>query len=93
MNCANCDKTYGELIKTAYGYYLCEDYWDDYICTEAGRVEYFIGFCNEDYYPDEFDADFVYEVIKSYKLNNNLLDFTPEQLVEFEKKAKELGLF
>ncbi len=90
--CANCDKNAGELLKTAYGDFLCEDCWDDYICTDAGRLEYFIGFCREDYHPDEFDADFVYEAVKSYRINYNQLDFTAEQLTELENKAKELGL-
>lgn len=92
MRCANCDKDRGELLKTAYGDFLCEDCWDDYICSDAGRLEYFIGFCREDYHPDEFDADFVYEAIKSYKINYNMLDFTEEQRYKLESKAKELGL-
>ena len=92
MKCANCDKTQGEFLKTAYGDFLCEDCWDDYICSETGKLEYFIGFCREDYHPDEFDADFVGEVIKSYRINYEKLDFTAEQLTELEHKAKELGL-
>jgi hypothetical protein len=92
MRCAHCDKLGDDLIKTACGDWLCEDCWDDYICTDTGRLEYFIGFCRGDYHPDEFDADFVYEAVKSYKLNHNLLNFTAEQLVEFENKAKELGI-
>ena len=93
MVCANCGKTKGEFLKTAYGDYLCEDCWDDYVCTEAGMLEYFIGFCREDYHPDEFDADFVGEAIKSYRINYDKLDFTAEQLTELEHKAEELGLF
>ena len=92
MRCANCDKNAGELLKTAYGDWLCEDCWDDYICTDAGKLEYFIGFCREDYHPDEFDADFVYEAVKIYRINYDKLDFTAEQLTELENKAKELGL-
>ena len=92
MRCVNCDKTGGEFLKTAYGDFLCEDCWDDYICTEAGMLEYFLGFCREDYHPDEFDADFVGEAVKSYRINYDKLDFTAEQLTAFEHKAKELGL-
>lgn len=90
--CANCDSHHKELLKTAYGDYLCEDCWDDYICTDAGRLEYFIGFCREDYHPDEFDADFVYEAVKSYRINYEKLDLTAEQLTELEQKAIELGI-
>lgn len=92
MGCTNCGKTRGEFFKTAYGDLLCENCWDDYICTETGRLEYFIGFCREDYHPDEFDADFVYEAVKSYRINYEKLDFTTEQRTELENKAKELGL-
>jgi hypothetical protein len=90
--CANCGFRHEDLLKTAYGDFLCEDCWDDYICTDAGRLEYFIGFCREDYHPDEFDADFVYEAVKSYQINYDKLDITAEQLTELENKAKELGI-
>ena len=92
MRCANCDKTYGEFFKTAYGDWLCEDCWDDYICTSAGRLEYFIGICNGDYPIEEFDADFLCGVIKSWKANYTMIDFTPQQKFELEEKARELGL-
>jgi hypothetical protein len=92
MRCVNCDKTSGEFIKTAYGDWLCEDCWDDYICTEAGMLEYLIGICNGDYPVDEFDADFLGSVAKSYRLNYEKLDLTAEQLTEIEHKAMALGI-
>ena len=94
MCCANCFRPDDEceLIKTAYGDFLCEDCWYDYICSDAGKLEYFIGFCREDYHPDEFDADFVGEAVKSYRINYDKLDFAAEQLTELEHKAEELGL-
>ena len=92
MKCVNCEKTSGEFLKTAYGDYLCEDCWDDYICSEVGMLEYFIGICRGDYPTSEFDADFLYEAVKSYRINYEKLDFTAEQLTELEHKAKELGL-
>ena len=93
MRCANCDKTLcGDSFKTAYGDFLCEDCWDDYICTEAGRLEYLIGICHGDLPVEEFDADFLYEVAKSYRINYEKLDLTAEQLTEIEQKAMELGI-
>ena len=50
--CANCDTHHKELLKTAYGDFLCVDCWDDYICTDAGRLEYLIGICKGDYPAD-----------------------------------------
>ncbi len=90
--CANCDTHHNELLKTAYGDFLCEDCWDDYICSEAGRLEYLIGICRGDYPVEEFDAEFLGEVSKSYRINYNLLDLTAEELTKLEQKAKELGL-
>ena len=92
MICANCEETKAVLLKTAYGDFLCEDCWDDYICSDTGRLEYFIGFCREDYHPDEFDADFVYEAVKSWKTHYQMLDLTPTERLELEQKARELGL-
>ena len=92
MRCANCDKTRGEFLKTAYGDFLCEDCWDDYINTETGRLEYLIAICNGDCPIDEFDAEFLGEVAKSYMINYDKLDYTPQQRFELEEKARELGL-
>jgi recombinational DNA repair protein (RecF pathway) len=93
MRCANCDKTLGgDSFKTAYGDFLCEDCWDDYICSDVGRLEYLIGICYGDLPVDEFDADFLYEVAKSYRINYEKLDLTVEQITELEQKAMELGI-
>ena len=92
MFCANCYKTEGEFLKTAYGDYLCEDCWDGYICSDHGKLEYLIGICNGDYPVDDFDAEFLGEVAESYMHYYYMLDFTPTQRVELEEKAKELGL-
>jgi hypothetical protein len=93
MRCANCDKTVGEFLKTAYGDWLCEDCWDDYICSDVGRLEYLIGICYGDLPIEEFDADFLYEVAKSYRINYEKLELTREQKAALEEKAIELGLF
>lgn len=93
MRCANCNKTgSGDFFKTAYGDWLCEDCWDDYINTDMGRLEYLISICTGDCPVEEFDADFLYEAAKSYRINYNMLDLTAEQLTELEQKAKDLGI-
>lgn len=93
MRCANCDKTLDkDSFKTAYGDWLCEDCWDDYICSDAGRLEYLIGICHGELPIKEFDTDFLYEVVKSYKINYEKLDLTADQLAEIEQKAMALGI-
>ena len=92
MHCANCDKNHGEFLKTAYGDFLCEDCWDDYICSDVGRLEYLIGICYGDIPVEEFDAEFLGEVVKSWMINYSMLDLTPQQRYDIEQKAKELGI-
>lgn len=92
MICANCEETKAVLLKTAYGDFICEDCWDDYINTDTGRLEYLIGICNGDYPAEEFDAEFLGEVAKSYRMNYAMLNITHQQRFELEEKAKELGL-
>ena len=92
MGCANCGKTKGEFLKTAYGDFLCDDCWDEYICTEAGKLEYMIGICNGDYPASDFDADFLGEVAVSWMTHYNMLDFTPQQRFELEEKARKFGI-
>lgn len=92
MRCANCDKTDGEFLKTAYGDWLCEDCWDEYICTKVGMLEHLIGICKRDYPIDDYDADFLGEVAKSWRTHATMLDLTTEELTELEQKAIELGI-
>ena len=92
MYCANCGEKNCDLLRTAYGDQLCEDCWDDYICSEAGRLEYLIGICYGDLPIEEFDADFLCGVAKSWQLHNQDLGLTEEQNAELEEKARKLGL-
>jgi hypothetical protein len=90
--CANCDTHHKELLKTAYGDFLCVDCWDDYICTDTGRLEYLIGICRGDYPVDDFDADFLGEVAESWMTHYYMLDLTPSERAELEDKARKLGI-
>ena len=92
MCCANCGENNCDLLKTAYGDQLCEDCWDDYICTEAGMLEYLIGICKGELPLSEFDADFLCGVAKSWVTNCKALDLTPGERLELEEKAHELGI-
>jgi hypothetical protein len=90
--CANCETYHSELLKTAYGDFLCVDCWDEYINTDTGRLEYLIGICHEDYPVTDFDAEFLGEVAKSWSLNYSMLDLTPIERLAIEEKARELGI-
>ena len=90
--CANCDSHDKELLKTIYGDYLCEDCWDDYICSDIGMVEYMISILKGECPVDEFDADFLGRVVVNWRINYNMFDLSAEELKELEQKATELGL-
>lgn len=81
VRCNNCDKVLGEYLLTAYGDAICEDCWDEYICTEDGRVEYLLGICRGDYPASDFDYDFLKSVAKSWEINKNMLKlYIPDDL-------------
>ena len=90
--CANCDTHDKNLLKTVYGDYLCEDCWDDYICSDVGMVEYMISIVKGECPVEEFDAEFLGAVANSWKIHYSMLDFTPIERAELENKARELGL-
>lgn len=92
MLCANCEENKVELLKTAYGDYICEDCWNEYINTETGKLEYLIGICNGDYPMEDFDADFLGSVVVSWMINYSMLDLTPQERFDIEEKARKLGL-
>ena len=91
--CAKClNNNHKELLKTAYGFWLCEDCWDEYILSDAGLLEYLIGICNGDYPMSDFDADFLGRVMMSWICNSNKLALSVEQREEIFLKARELKL-
>ena len=90
--CADCDTHHRDLKRTAYGDYICEDCWDEYINTDAGRLEYLIGICDETYPISDFDADFLCDVAKSWMINFSLLNLTPQERYNLEQKARKLGI-
>ena len=90
-----CDKCFtpsSGRILNAYGALLCEECWDEYICTPEGKVEYLIGIAKADYPASEFEADFIcYAVIQWHK-NRNQLDMSDEEIAEIEDKLKQTKL-
>ena len=73
IRCTKCDKALGEYLLSAYGDAVCEDCWDEYICTKEGKVEYLLGICRGDYPATEFDDEFLLEVVESWNENKNTI--------------------
>ena len=90
--CNKCEKKICEPLVTAYGDKLCEDCWDDYLMTDEGKVEYFIGISNGDYPITDFDADFLGWVTVCWERNRYRLDMTMPEIARIEAKARKLDL-
>ena len=90
--CDKCDTHHKELLKTAYGEYICEDCWDEYICSDEGKLEYLVGICRGDYPASDFDADFLGEVLMSWKRHHNKVVLPPHAVAAITLNAHIKGL-
>lgn len=92
--CVKCSKAVCSvnMLITAYGEIRCEDCWDDYLMTDKGKVEYFIGIIRGDYPMDYFDADFLGHVVVCWKKYRDELNLTVKEIRELEAKAELIGL-
>lgn len=91
--CDKCLTPSTNRILNIYGALICEDCWDDYICTPEGSVEYLVGIAKADFPPSSLDADFTcYAVVQWYK-NRDQFDFAEEEIQEIENKLKQIKLF
>lgn len=92
--CAKCGKILYESFHTAYDEHICENCWDDYICTKEGRVEYLIGICRNDYPACEFDDEFLAELASSWEANKNLVTtISPIEFFRIELRAQAFARF
>ena len=80
------------ILTTVYGEQLCEDCWDDYLMTDKGKLEYFVGICKGDYPTSDFDADFLGHISECWKRYKNLIDYSDFEIYKFEQKAIELQI-
>ena len=90
--CEKCGKAVIDPLVTAYGDKRCDDCWDDYLMTDRGKVEYFLGIVRGDYAMEEFDADFLGHVSVCWKEHRAELNMTIAEVQTLEAKAKAIGL-
>jgi hypothetical protein len=91
-HCIKCNRKVDDLFESLYGETMCEYCWDDYLMTDRGKVEYFVGICREDYPMSDFDADFLGWASACWKRYRDELDITIAEINKLEAKARELGL-
>lgn len=92
FKCAKCGKPIGTYITTAYGEVRCEDCYDDYLMTDKGKVEYFIGIVTGELPMSDYDADFLGHVSVCWKKYRSMLSISMAEVVLIEAKAYQLGL-
>ena len=92
MVCDCCSKIGNDIKQTAYGDFLCEDCWDEYIDSDRGKIEYFINILMGEENQDSYDADFLGEAAASWSKYKHLLGISEKLLAEFDEIAFFLGL-
>ena len=90
--CEKCAKQTNDTLVNVFSEELCEDCWDDYLMTDRGKVEYFIGIVKEDLPIEDYDADFLGHVSACWKEYKNQLNHSSTMMTFYEAKAKELGI-
>lgn len=90
--CEKCGKQIFDVFINVYSETLCEDCWDDYLMTDRGKVEYFIGIVKGDLPITDYDADFLGHVSACWKEHKNQLNHSSSDMAYYEERAKKLGL-
>lgn len=90
--CEKCEKQTNDVFVTVFNETLCEDCWDDYLMTDRGKLEYFIGIAKGDLPISDYDADFLGHVSACWNKYKEELNHSSSDMAYYEEKAKELGL-
>ena len=91
--CNKCGRPVNTYKVTAYGDIRCLDCYDDYLMTDRGKVEYFIGLTTDELPIDDYDADFLGHVAVCWKKYRAQLNLTATEINLIEAKAKDMGIF
>ncbi len=90
--CEKCGKQTLDTLINVFSEELCLDCWDDYLMTDRGKVEYFIGIVKEELPIRDYDADFLGHISVCWNKYKNELNHSSRNMEFYEEKAKELGL-
>lgn len=92
LYCAKCGKELRSFVETAYGENRCELCFDDYLMTDKGKVEYFIGLAMGELDMKDYDEDFLGHISVCWNKYKDELNLSIRLIKEIEEKAKCLGL-
>ena len=90
--CEKCGKTLGSYITTVYGEIRCESCYDDYLMTDKGKVEYFIGLCTGELDIKDYDADFLGWLGVCWRKYRDEIPMSNKDIAELEIHAAYIGL-
>jgi uncharacterized radical SAM superfamily protein len=90
--CENCGKKTLDTLINVFKEELCEDCWDDYLMTDRGKLEYFIGIAKGDLPIEEFDADFLGHCCVLWEEYKYSFPFSIKKINDIESMAKDVGL-
>lgn len=85
--CPECDELvdYSKNITNIFGEEMCEDCFDDFLDTDRGYAEIFFHHCEGFSEGDFADADDVNKMIASWKKYRHELNFSEEEIKQYEK--------
>jgi DNA-directed RNA polymerase subunit RPC12/RpoP len=92
IHCSKCWKEIENIFITAYGEARCEDCYDDYLMTDKGKVEYFIGIVTGELPISDYDADFLGHVSVCWRKYRDELPMSNKDIAQLEIQAICLGL-
>lgn len=90
--CEKCEKRTNDVFISVFDEPLCEDCWDDYLMTDRGKLEYFIGIAKGDLPISDYDADFLGHVVTCWNKYKEELNYFKAIIESIETKAKNIGL-
>lgn len=90
--CEKCGKQTLDTLINVFSEELCLDCWDDYLMTDRGKVEYFIGIVKEELPIEDYDADFLGHISVCWNKYKSELNHSSLHMEFYEATARKLGL-
>ena len=91
--CSFCgDQFNGEIFDTVYGDRYCDSCYDEYLFSNAGKLEYLASLVRGEMSVDMLDAETLCDIAVAWENYHHLLQVSLDEFVALEAKMKELNL-
>ena len=91
-DCRTCTNICRGFSRTAFGTFVCDPCWNDYLESEKGKVELFLGICSGKYFITDFSEELLNEIIISWRKYRSQLSLFKGELNSIEAMAICIGL-